>query len=145
MLKGATKRQRGQTLIESSLVLLTYLSMLIFVMDMGRFLATQQYISDRVRNGARWASVNTWDPTAIANYVCYNDPAPRDGSPAGLFGLAPSMVSVTQAGTAGGWDHRVVVTVQNYPRFLLVPFISGKYAAPPISVSAPMASAGVTN
>ena len=137
--------RKGQALVESALVLLTYLSMLIFILDMGRFLAAQQYLTERARSGARYAATNTWDSAAIANYICYNDPTPREGSPAGLFGLAPSMIAATHAGTAGTWDYRVVVTIQNYPMFLLTPFIAGKYAAPPITVTTPVGAAGAVN
>jgi len=137
--------RKGQALIESALVLITYFSMLIFIMDMGRLLVTQQFLADRARSGARWAALNTWDPTAVANMVCYNSATAPNGSSTGLFGLTPNMVAATQAGTAGNWDARVVVTIQNYPMFMLIPYISGKYAAPSITVAVPVGAAGAVN
>lgn len=146
MLKEKSKAgRRGQALIESALVLIAYFSMLIFILDMGRLLVTQQFLSDRARSGARWAALNTWDPTAVANMVCYNTATAPEGSSTGLFGLTPSMVAASRSGTSGNWDYRVIVTIQNYPMFMLIPYISGKYVAPPITVAVPVGAAGAVD
>lgn len=62
------KRQRGAALVETALVFTTALSMILFIVDMGRILLTQQFISERARVGVRNAVVNNWNATAVANY-----------------------------------------------------------------------------
>ncbi len=121
--------------------------MLIFILDMGRVLFLQQYLSERARFGARWASVNVWNPATVANIVCYDAPTAPNGdtSSKGVFGLSPSMVTASREGTAGTWDDRVVVRIGNYPLTVLVPFIAGQYIAAPVSVTLPMGSGGASN
>jgi len=41
------KRQRGAALVETALVFLTALAMILFIVDMGRILLTQQFIAER--------------------------------------------------------------------------------------------------
>jgi len=139
-------RRRGQALLESALVLVTYFSMVIFILDMGRMLMTQQFLVDRARNAARWASLNNWDPNAVANVVCFNDPSmPAGSNGKGMFGLTPSMVNATKAGTPGAWDERVSVTISNYPMLTMIPFMAGNYTAAPVTVTVPVGSGGATN
>jgi Flp pilus assembly protein TadG len=98
----AGKQQKGQALVETSLVIITLLLMLIGIMDFGQFLFYQQALTDRARVGARYAVTNTCcsssDITAIKNMVVSNDPT---GNSSTLFGLQPSYVSVTPTPAAG--------------------------------------------
>ena len=64
-----TKNQRGSSMVEGALVLLTMLAMIIFILDMGRILLIQQYITERARTTVRAAVVNNWDSTKTANYL----------------------------------------------------------------------------
>jgi Flp pilus assembly protein TadG len=50
------KKQKGSSMLETALVLLTLLAMIIFIMDMGRILLMQQFLSERVplRSETRW-------------------------------------------------------------------------------------------
>jgi len=69
-------------MLETALVLLTLLGMIIFIMDMGRILLMQQFLSERVRATARRAVVNNWDAIATKNYLVYNSTtAPTGGGP----------------------------------------------------------------
>jgi Flp pilus assembly protein TadG len=43
------QNQKGANILESALVLLTVLGMFLFIMDMGRILLIQQFITERAR------------------------------------------------------------------------------------------------
>src|SRR3954452_9365566 len=96
------KKQRGATIVETALILLVLLSMITFVMDMGRFLLIQQYITERARDAARMAAVNNWNQTTVANYFAYGSTtAPAGGtSTPGVLGLLPSNLAYSTVGTS---------------------------------------------
>src|SRR5579862_1263453 len=98
------RRQKGAAIVETALVTLTLVGMIVFVMDMGRLLLTEQFITERARTTARNAAVNNWDSTAVANYVVYNSttaPANKNGvAQAGDLGLLASQVTYSTLGTA---------------------------------------------
>ena len=121
------KRQRGQSLIESALVLVVALPILMGIMDFGQFLYFHQALSDRTRAAARWAAVNPFDGAKIANVAIYNDPA---GSTSGASTVLPYLntkpgtdgyVSATLS-DAGTDDARITVSIASYPySFLIMP------------------------
>jgi Flp pilus assembly protein TadG len=120
------KGQKGQTLLESSLVLTTLLLMLIGIVDFGQFLFFHQVLTDRARAGARYAAVNPYDATSIQNVVVYNSPTAPSGSPTGLFGLTPSNVTVTPTPSTGAPDY-VQVKISGFPIHLISPFLTKSY------------------
>jgi Flp pilus assembly protein TadG len=139
--------EKGSTMVESVLVLLTIVGMIIFIMDMGRLLLVQQFISERARTTVRAASVNNWTATQVANYLCYNSiNAPSGGTSTtpGYMGLTPSQVTYTLLGTAGTLDYRLQVKVSGVPMFTWIPFITGQYTAAPVTVTFPAQSLGAT-
>ena len=142
------KNQKGAHIVESALVLLTLLGMIIFIMDMGRMLLTQQYVTERARTTARQASVNNWTATQVQNYLVYNTvTAPSQGganggASAGYMGLLPSQVSYTTLGTSGTPDYRLKVTVSGVPVLSWIPGMAGKYTAPPVVATVPAQSLG---
>ncbi len=135
------RNQRGQTILESALVLIAVISMLLFIIDMGRLLFLQQYFAERARAGARWASVNTYDATSIKNYVAYNS---TTGSGTGLFGLSPSNVSVTPLPNSTN-PTTIQVTISGYQTIRLIPYIAGSFTSPAVTAVAPVQSLGATN
>ena len=54
--------RRGQSLVESTLVLLVFLSLLLGVIDCGQVLFAHQALMDRVRGAVRWGIVH---PTTV--------------------------------------------------------------------------------
>ena len=58
-------------MVESALILLTLVSMILFILDMGRILMMQQYLTERARATVRKAVVNNWDAAATKNYLVY--------------------------------------------------------------------------
>ncbi len=135
-------------MLESSLVLLTVLSMVLFIFDMGRLLVMEQVITERVRTTARKAAVNSWTGDQIKNYLVYNSVTAPSGNSAnapGLLGLTPSQVSYSTQGTSGQSDYRVVVSVQNVPALTMIPVMNNTYTLPTISIALSAQSMGATN
>ncbi len=145
------KKQKGATIVESALVLLTLVGMIVFIMDMGRMLLTQQFITERARTTVRQAVVNNWTASQVQNYLVYNSvTAPSqsqggNGAPSGYLGLLPSQVSYTTLGTSGTPDYRLKVTVSGVPILSWIPGIAGQNAAPPVVATMPAQSLGSSN
>jgi len=133
------RAQRGSTLVESSVVLLTFLVILIMLMDAGQILFFHQFLSDRARAGARYAVVHTFNAATVKNVVVYENVS-SSGMP-GLFGMSTSMVSVTRydSGTA---NDRVLVRVSGFKMRFLTPWLAGIFTPGPFSAVMPMESAG---
>jgi hypothetical protein len=113
-----------------------FLVVFIGICDVGQVLFIHQFLTERVRNAARYGAITEYDQTAIQNMVLYNSPAaPTDGSgPA--FNLTPSMITVQRL-AAGTTDDRITVTVVNYPFTFVTPFIAGAMRGLPITASLP--------
>jgi hypothetical protein len=133
-----SRQRRGQALLESALVTLVFIVLLVGVMDIGQFLFVHQTLVERGRNALRYGVVRPFDAAAIRNMVLYNQPsAPPGGQSApGIFGLTPSMVSVTRQDATFNED-RVILTISGYPFRFFTPFIAGLARGKPITVSLP--------
>ena len=130
--KLKTRRESGTALVESSLTLLLFTSILFSLFDIGYIMFLHQTIAARVEAAARYASLNPTDTTGTQNYVLYYS---TTGSGPALFGLTASNVSVTRTGS-GTNDDRVVVTVSGYRFPAISPGMSGQ--GKPITVSMPV-------
>jgi Flp pilus assembly protein TadG len=135
MIPQSNNRQRGNVMVESALVLLVFFLVVFSILDFGQVLLLHDCLTERVRSALRYGVVNSYDGTAIQNYVLYGQPvAPSSGST--YFSLTASMVSV-QRSDAGTADDRVTITVSNYPYVFLSPFIAGQKTGAPIVESLP--------
>src|SRR4029079_1912152 len=67
--RAMKRRQRGQSLIEGTLVMLVFFALLFGVIDCGQVLVTHQTLVERVRSAVRWGAVRPWDGTGeqVAN------------------------------------------------------------------------------
>lgn len=139
------KGQRGAALVETALVFTAALGMILFIVDMGRILLTQQYISERAQAAVRSAVVNNWDATSVKNFVVYGSTTAPDGGGAGLMGLTTSEVTFNTIADSGIGDGRYQVVVSGVPMFTWIPYIAGKYNAPTVTATAPVQSLGATN
>ena len=140
------KGQRGAALVETALVFTAALAMIVFIVDMGRILLTQQYISERAQAAVRSAVVNNWDATSVKNYVVYGSTtAPGSGVAAGLMGLTTSEVTFNTIADSGIGGGRYQVIVQGVPMFTWIPYMAGRYTAPTVTATAPVQSQGATN
>ncbi len=132
-------------MLETALVLLTVLAMILFIMDMGRILLLQQFITERAREGVRYSVVNNWTQTDLQNYVVYgNTTAPQGGGP-GFLGLRTSQVTLSTVADSGIGDARNQVSVSGFTFPVFIPYLAGTYTAPTITVTAPTQSLGATN
>jgi len=138
-------KQRGAATLEAALVLITLLSMILFILDMSRILLLQQFITERAREGARYAVVNNWNQTAVQNYVVYGSPTAPQGGGTGFLGLTTTQVSCISIADSGIGDARYQVTVSGFQFPAFIPYLAGTWTAPAISVTAPTESLGATN
>jgi Flp pilus assembly protein TadG len=136
------RNERGGGALETALVALTLISMILFIMEMGRILLMQQFIGERARATARAAVVNGWTAPQAQNYLVYNN---TSGNGAGYLGLLPSQVSYATLGTSGTADYRVQVKVSGVPVFTWIPYIARQYTLAPIVATMPAQSFGATN
>ena len=88
------KNQRGSTLVESALIVVAFLGVMIGIVDFSQFLYTHHALTNRAREGARWASVQSpLDPVAVKNFVVYGNSAGAINP--SVHNLTTSMVTVT--------------------------------------------------
>ena len=123
------RKQGGQALVESALILLIFVPVLFGILDFGQFLYLHQSLSERVRAAARYGAVHTYtDGSDIVNVAIYND---STGSTNGATPILPNMQSSSSSGNgyvtatlsgAGTDDALITVTITNYPyNFLWMP------------------------
>ncbi len=125
------KNQKGQALLETSLVLVTLLLMIVGIMDFGQFLFFHEALTDRARVGARYAAVNPYDVTAIQNMVVYNSATAPAGATSGLFGLTTAYVTVTPTPAAGTPTY-VEVKISGFPIQMISPYLAKSYTHHPM-------------
>jgi TadE-like protein len=69
---------RGQSLVETSLILAAFMGLLVGMTGIGQSLFVRQTLEDRAHNAARWGAMNTYDPDAIRNLVRFGDAQPSE-------------------------------------------------------------------
>ena len=94
------RKQAGQSLVESALILAAFMGLLLGMAGIGQLLFVRQTLADRARMAARWGAMNSYDPGAIRRMVLYGTPAPAaDAAP--FMNLAASAVDVSNPGCPG--------------------------------------------
>jgi hypothetical protein len=137
-------KERGQSMVESTLVLLVFFSLLLGVIDCGQVLFAHQSLVERVRSAVRWGVVNPWDgPDQIVNRVLYDQSkSPVATDAAGFLGLRKENVVVRhQPATAARPDDETLsVTIVNFRSQFFSPWMAQMVVSPrPVSITAPMA------
>jgi len=122
-------------MVEATLTLSLFLTVLFSLYDFGWVLFYHQTLVHQARTGARYAAVNPTDLTGAKNLILYNQ---ASAGTSGIFGLQPSNVSVTRNGTAGAIDDRVTVTISGYQYTLITLGWAGAYNGKTITVSIPV-------
>jgi hypothetical protein len=93
-------RTRGQSLIESAMILAAFMGLLVGMAGVGQLLFLRQTLADRARMAARWGALNSYDPAAIRRVALYGSAQPGQGqSPS--FGLTAAAVDVSNPGCPG--------------------------------------------
>ena len=118
----ANKGRRGQALIESALILLSFLAILIGAFDFGQVLFFHQFLVERTRAGVRWGAVHAFDQTAIKNMIRYNQPTQPDGAQP-FLGLSDSNITVTVF-DSGAPTERIQVAIVDYQYHFFSPWIA---------------------
>ena len=141
------KGRRGQSLVEATLVLLVFFTLLLGVIDCGQVLFAHQSLVERVRTAVRWGVVRPWNQgtgeDAIVNLVLYNQTEAPPGNPPAFLGLKPENIVVRhQPPTPERPDDETLgVTIVNFQSQFFSPWIAQAVVSPrTISITAPMAS-----
>jgi TadE-like protein len=92
--------RRGQSLVETTLILAAFMAMILGMVSVGQMLFVRQALAERSQEAARWGAVNTYDAPAIRNLVLYGTATPSDGA-LPFAGLAASEVVVGNPGCPG--------------------------------------------
>jgi Flp pilus assembly protein TadG len=115
-------RERGNALIEASLILMLFTIIVFSLFDFGFSLFVYQTLLHQARSAARYGSVNPTDTTGIQNVALYGA---TTGSGKGFMGISASNVNVQRLGTAGGPDDRIKVTISSVPFVMITPGFAG--------------------
>jgi Flp pilus assembly protein TadG len=134
--KTYRKSQRGNAIIEATLTLSLFLTVLFSIYDFGWVLFFHQTLVHQARTGARYAAINPASLASAKNIVLYNQTSNVGG--AGILGIDPSTVSVNRNGTAGATDDRITVTISGYQYNLITLGWAGTYNGKTITVSMPV-------
>jgi hypothetical protein len=129
---------RGSSLVEGSIVLVVFMVVFVGILDVSQVVFLHTVLSDRVRTGARYAVVHTYNAAAIQNVVAYNSATPGSS---GLFGITPSMVQVNHY-DIGLPTERVQVSISTYSMHFLSPWLAASFTPGPFTAVMPMESAG---
>jgi hypothetical protein len=137
------RHQRGQSLIEGTLVMLVFFGLLLGVIDFGQVLFAHQSLTERARAAVRWGSLHPeGGPEPVRNLVLYGSPETTSGS--GYLGLTADNVVVDyRAVEVGSGDVETLhVEIVNFEAPLFAPWWPGlahKLMNPrPVSVTAPV-------
>lgn len=92
--------QRGQSLVESALVLAAFMALLVGMCTISESIFVRQTLADRARVAARWGALNPYDPAAIRRMVLFGTTQPAPGD-APFMNLAAAAVEVSNPGCPG--------------------------------------------
>jgi len=132
---SSRRGRRGNAMIEATLTLSLFLTIIFSIYDFGWVLFFHQTLVHQARTGARYAAVNPTDLAGAKNLVLYNQ---TTSGTSGIFGLQPGNVSVTRNGTAGSIDDNVTVTISGYQYNLITLGWAGAYNGKTITVTIPV-------
>ena len=136
MRPGRTNR-RGATLVETTLILLTFIVMCVGVLDLGQFLYLEQSLVERTRQVARTAVVQNYTPDQVVNAVLYGSAASPAPGASGYLGLSASNVSATISDPATN-EKRLVIVVKDLPLRTFSPFLPRQMKSLPVRISIPL-------
>jgi hypothetical protein len=136
--------QRGQSLVESTLILLVFFLFLFAVIDCGQVMLAHESLVERARTAVRWASVHPWDGTGeqTANMLLFNQPDEPLAGREGYLGLTRANVQVRYQPSVPEHpdDEIVTLSVINFRYQFLSPWFGKAMINPrPVTISAPMA------
>ncbi len=128
--RRANRNERGAALVEFAIGATVFITAMFAVLEFGRALWTHNALADAARRGARYASINGPNATAVKNVVVYGDAA--GGTKALIPDLTVDQVEVDYStdppfslamGTA-------TVRITEYEFALLLPIVGTKITMP---------------
>jgi hypothetical protein len=136
------KSSKGQSLVETSLVLTVFLAFLLGVFDCGQVLFAHQALVERVRTAVRWGTLHYPEqPEAVVNMVLYSQPKEPAAAREGYLGMKPANVRVTyHPATPDAPDGDLLtVAIVNYESHFFSPWLARVLVSPrPVFMSAPV-------
>jgi hypothetical protein len=63
------RKQAGQSLVETALILAAFMALLLGMTGVGQSLFIRQTLADRARQAARWGALNPYDPAKIREMI----------------------------------------------------------------------------
>jgi hypothetical protein len=91
---------KGQSLVETTLILASFMGLILGMVDVGQMLFVRQALAERTQEAARWGALNSYDPEAIRSLVLYGSANPPERATA-FAGLKESEVVVGNPGCPG--------------------------------------------
>jgi len=134
--------ERGGSLIEFTVVALSFFIMLVGIVAAGNLYYTHNALVEATRRGARYAVLHpTGSTTAVRNVVIYGTDSPPSGATPLVYNLQTTNVTVTYAGlnVAQG---TVTVTIDNYTFPFVLPTRTTSVTMPPYRTTITGESAG---
>jgi len=128
------RSQRGSSMVETALILLTFILMLIGTIDFGQVIYFHQSLVERARAAARYGAINPTDTTGIRNIAVYNSATIPSPPTAVLPSLTTAMIGVQNLG-ANSPEARIQVTISTYPINFISPYIARQFNNRPVIVS----------
>jgi hypothetical protein len=137
------RRERGQSLVEGTLVMIVFFALLLGVVDFGQVLFAHQSLTERARAGLRWGSLHPESgPESVRNFVLHG--SPEESSKPGYLGLTADNVVVAYRGaeTDSSEVETLHIEIVNFEAPLFAPWwpdLAHKFVNPrPVSVTAPV-------
>jgi hypothetical protein len=138
-------------MVEATLVLLVFFTLLLGVIDCGQVLFAHESLVERVRSAVRWGVVHPWNEKTgsdpVVNMVLYNQTEKPRGNVPTFLGLQPENVMVRhQAPSVDRPDDETLnVTIVNFRSQFFSPLLGQGIARAVVSpravaITAPMAS-----
>jgi TadE-like protein len=72
------KREKGQSLVETALILAAFMGLLLGMTGVGEMIFVRQTLADRASQAARWGALNPYDTAKIRAMVQFGTVAPSD-------------------------------------------------------------------
>src|SRR5262245_37756566 len=149
---GIETSEKGQALVEFSLVTLLFFTVVFGISEFGRALWTWNTIVQATRAGARYAVVETptSDDMQIKEVVAYNDPNANSSSTPVVPGLTETNVTVNYLNNDGTVASNkniadlIEVSVTGYQFSFLVPLFGSQIPLPSFSTKLPLEGLGAS-
>lgn len=155
MVSHRRKQQKGNVFVETSLVLTSFLLVMVGIVDLAQILYVNQALAERVRGVARASAINGASPEEIRNLIAYgNKEGParerddgQSGQPVtdgeqgltekGFMGLLPEYINVQVLDRTFN-EHRLVVEISGLPVTIVSPLIAGRGQNLPLRITVPL-------